>query len=251
MPRRSDKKDAAREEYLRSMREDGAVNLAALAEDIGVNYDTVRRWKSKEKWDELEVPPKKKRGGQPGNQNAEGNPGGGAPPRNKNAQKHGGYAAVFFDQLTDDEKFIMNKTPKTAVKALREELGILKVQEKRILSQITALENADQDELYISTLLDMRVPGKVNGAKQDGANQNMGMYSKESAFTRKMHLQEALNKVEGRIATIIGKLQQAEETEARMKLERERIEFAKARAIGAFDVPDETEEDADNDPLHK
>ena len=73
----------------------------------------------------------------------------------------------------------------------------------------------------------MRVPGKVNGAKQDGANQNMGMYSKESAFTRKMHLQEALNKVEGRIATIIGKLQQAEETEARMKLERERIEFAK------------------------
>lgn len=68
----------------------------------------------------------------------------------------------------------------------------------------------------------MRVPGKVNGTKQDGANQNMGMYSKESAFTRKMHLQEALNKVEGRIATIIGKLQQAEETEARMKLERER-----------------------------
>ena len=51
MPRRSDKKDAAREEYLRRMREDGAVNLAALAEDIGVNYDTVRRWKSKEKWD--------------------------------------------------------------------------------------------------------------------------------------------------------------------------------------------------------
>lgn len=251
MPRRSDKKDAAREEYLRRMREDGAVNLAALAEDIGVNYDTVRRWKSKEKWDELEVPPKKKRGGQPGNQNAEGNPGGGAQPRNKNAQKHGGYAAVFFDQLTDDEKFIMDKTPKTAVKALREELGILKVQEKRILSQITVLESTDQDELYISTLLDMRVPGKVNGTKQDGANQNMGMYSKESAFTRKMHLQEALNKVEGRIATIIGKLQQAEETEARMKLERERIEFAKARAIGAFDVPDETEEDADNDPLHK
>ena len=155
------------------------------------------------------------------------------------------------DQLTDDEKFIMDKTPKTAVKALREELGILKVQEKRILSQITVLESTDQDELYISTLLDMRVPGKVNGTKQDGANQNMGMYSKESAFTRKMHLQEALNKVEGRIATIIGKLQQAEETEARMKLERERIEFAKARAIGAFDVPDETEEDADNDPLHK
>lgn len=251
MPRRSDKKDAAREEYLRRMREDGAVNLAALAEDIGVNYDTVRRWKSKEKWDELEVPPKKKRGGQLGNQNAEGNPGGGAPPRNKNAQKHGGYAAVFFDQLTDDEKFIMDKTPKTAVKALREELGILKVQEKRILDQITALETADQDELYISTLMDMRAPGMVDGQKQDGARQNIGMYSKESAFTRKMHLQEALNKVQGRIATIIGKIQQAEETQTRVELERERLELMRLRATGVVNVPDDEEGDADNDPLHE
>lgn len=59
MPRRSDKKDAAREEYLRRMREDGAVNLAALAEDVGVNYDTVRRWKSKEKWTSWKCRPKR------------------------------------------------------------------------------------------------------------------------------------------------------------------------------------------------
>lgn len=176
---------------------------------------------------------------------------GGAPPRNQNARTHGGYAAVFFDQLTDDELLIMDKTPKFAVKALREELGLLKVQEKRILDQIIALEDADPDELYLSTLLDMRVPGKAGTEKKDGAQQNMGMYSKESAFTRKMHLQEALNKIQGRIATIIGKIQQAEENDARMKLEREKLELLRLRATGRVEIKDDDKEDEDDDALHE
>ena len=67
--------------------------------------------------------------------------------------------------------------------------------------------------------------------------------------TRKMHLQEALNKIQGRIATIIGKIQQAEENDARMKLEREKLELLRLRATGRVEVPDE--EDAADDPLHK
>jgi hypothetical protein len=97
----------------------------------------------------------------------------------------------------------------------------------------------------------MRVPGKVEGEKRDGAQQNMGMYSKESAFTRKMHLQEALNKIQGRIATVIGKIQQAEENEARIKLERERLELLRLRATGRVEVEDDDEEGADDDSLHK
>ncbi len=155
-----------------------------------------------------------------------------------------------FDQLTDDELLIMDKTPKFAVKALREELGLLKVQEKRILDQIIALEDADPDELYLSTLLDMRVPGKAGTEKKDGAQQNMGMYSKESAFTRKMHLQEALNKIQGRIATIIGKIQQAEENDARMKLEREKLELLRLRATGRVEIKDDDKEDEDDDAFY-
>lgn len=146
MPRRSDKRDAAREAYLSRRRDGKEVSLQELAEELGVKYDTLRRWKSADKWDEMKPPPKRARGGQPKNKNAMGNTGG-APPRNQNARTHGGYAAVFFDQLTDDEVLIMDKTPKSAVEALREELGILKVQEKRILDQITTLENADPEEL--------------------------------------------------------------------------------------------------------
>lgn len=250
MPRRSDKRDAAREAYLSRRRDGKEVNLQELAEELGVKYDTLRRWKSADKWDEVEPPPKRARGGQPKNKNAVGNTGG-APPRNKNARTHGGYAAVFFDQLTDNELLIMDKTPKSAVKALREELGLLKVQEKRILDQIIALEDADPDELYLSTLLDMRVPGKAGTEKKDGAQQNMGMYSKESAFTRKMHLQEALNKIQGRIATIIGKIQQAEENDARMKLEREKLELLRLRATGRVEIKDDDKEEEDDDALHE
>lgn len=250
MPRRSDKRDAAREAYLSRRRDGEEINLQRLAEELGVKYDTLRRWKSADKWDEAQPPPKRTRGGQPKNKNAVSNTGG-APPRNQNARTHGGYAAVFFDQLTDDELFIMEKTPKSAVEALQEELGLLKVQEKRILDQIILLEDSDPEELYTSTLLDMRVPGKVEGEKRDGAQQNMGMYSKESAFTRKMHLQEALNKIQGRIATVIGKIQQAEENEARIKLERERLELLRLRATGRVEVEDDDEEGADDDSLHK
>lgn len=250
MPGRSDKRDAAREMYVNHRRAGEKINLRDLAQQMGVNYDTLRRWKSADRWEEEAFPPKRKRGGQPKNKNAVGNTGG-APLRNQNARTHGGYTSVFFEQLTEDERLIIESPPASAVEALREELGLLKIQEKRILDQIAVLEEASPDELYISTLLDMRVPGKVEGEKKDGATQNMGMYTKESAFTRKMHLQEALNKVQGRIATIIGKLQQAEETRARIEIERQRLELMRLRAVGAVNVPDDTEDSAGDDALYK
>lgn len=65
MPRRSDKRDAAREAYLSRRRDGEEVNLQRLAEELGVKYDTLRRWKSADKWDEAQPPPKRTRGGQP------------------------------------------------------------------------------------------------------------------------------------------------------------------------------------------
>ena len=66
-----------------------------------------------------------------------------------------------------------------------------------------------------------------------------------------MHLQEALNKIQGRIATIIGKIQQAEENDARMKLEREKLELLRLRATGRVEIKDDDKEDEDDDALHE
>ena len=86
--------------------------------------------------------------------------------------------------------------------------------------------------------MDMRVPGGRGKDKRDGALQSMGMYSKDSAFSRVLKLQEALYKVQGRIAKIADSLRALEESEKRMTLEREKLELLRMRATGTVDVPD-------------
>jgi len=70
MPKRSEKRDAAKAEYLARKGRGELVDLRELAEGLGVNYQTLRNWKSADEWEKAE--PKKKRGGQPGNRNSTG-----------------------------------------------------------------------------------------------------------------------------------------------------------------------------------
>lgn len=99
MPKRSEKRDTAKAEYIAKKKKGEEVSLRALAGELGVSYQTLRNWKAADRWEE--ALPKKKRGGQPGNQNSKGkrNAAGshdGAPPGNKNAEKDGAYSTVFL-----------------------------------------------------------------------------------------------------------------------------------------------------------
>lgn len=235
MPKRSDKRDTAKAEYIARKSKGEKVNLRELAERMGVNYRTLRGWKSADAW-EAELP-KKRRGGQPGNRNSAGkkNAAGshrGAPPRNKNAEKDGAYSAIFFDMLTDSERELLEQTPLGSKAALEHEMQILKLREHKILSKISEYENAPEDSFYTSSVLDMRTP--KSGV--DGAEQSIGMYTKDSAFARALKLQEALYKVQGRIAKIADSLRTLEEHEKRMELETQRLEILRMRATGAVDV---------------
>lgn len=234
MPKRSEKRSTAKAEYIARRVKGEKVNLRELAEQIGITYQTLRNWKAADKWDD-DLPPKR-RGGQPGNQNSKGhkNAAGsheGAPPRNKNAEKHGAYSSVFFDMLSDSEKELLEKVPLGCRDALENEMQILKIREHRILEKIAEYEAAPEDALYISGVLDMRRPKKG----QDGAIQDMGMYTKDSAFSRVLKLQEALYKVQGRIAKIADSLRALEENERRMELEQQRLEILRIRAVGVVD----------------
>lgn len=76
--------------------------LVEIASQLNLPEGTVRRWKCTHKWDNERSDKKanvrkRKRGGQPGNKNAIGNDGG-APKRNKNAEKYG-----FFSKYLPDE----------------------------------------------------------------------------------------------------------------------------------------------------
>ena len=81
--------------------------------------------------------------------------------------------------------------------AVIHEMRLLKVREHRIMSKIAVYEAEPEDTLHLSSVLDMREPAGRGDKKQDGARQQMGMYTKDSAFNRVMKLQEALYKVQG------------------------------------------------------
>lgn len=124
-----------------------------IAEKLGVPESTVKSWatrywkKGKAASDKGATKRKKDapsdatsanpkhRGGQPGNVNSVGNKGG-APPGNQNALKHGGYSAILFDTLDDEEKQLIELMPSNEEQMLIEEIQILTIRERRILKRI-------------------------------------------------------------------------------------------------------------------
>ena len=203
MPARNSQRDTAKAEYIKRRRAGEKINLKEFADWVGVPY---------------------------GNH-------GGAPRENKNAEKDGAYSAVFFDKLSDEEKEWLDNLPTGAKENTLLELRVLRYRQKKILAALEKYSECADDDLYIATLTDMRRPGKSEGGKRtDGAEQKMGLYNKDSAFTRREKLQEALYKVSGRIATLIGQLRQGEEFEKRYDLEVQRLDIAKIRATGVADM---------------
>ena len=98
MPRKAD----VRVEQAHEMYQQGA-KLVEIANQLGLPEGTIRSWKNRQKWDcnvangkKCNVA-KRKRGGQPGNHNAEG---AGAPLKNHNAEKHG-----LFRKYLPEETF--------------------------------------------------------------------------------------------------------------------------------------------------
>lgn len=223
MPKRSEKRDKAKAAYVAQRSQGVKVSLKELAESLGVDYQTLRNWKTTDQWEK--ALPKRKRGAQPGNKNSKGKKNAkgshkGAPAGNKNAEKDGAYSAVFFDTLTDDERRDLERVPLEAEAALEQEMKILKYREAKILAKIDEYEKMDPEELFINTA--------VWG--------DMEMQNRDSAFARVLKLQEALYKVQGRIARVADSLRAIAENKERLGLERQRLDIMRLRATGVVDV---------------
>lgn len=234
MPKGGGKIDTAKAEYIERRAKGEKVNLRELAERMGLSYSYVRNRKRADKWDEA-VPPKK-RGGQPGNKNSKGkkNAAGshkGAPTGNKNAEKDGAYSAVLLDALTDEERELVEKTPLEVRAALEDEMKVLKFRERKILSKIADYEAAEEGTVYLSATTEIKGQKKTT------------MRFSDSAFKRVQSLQEALYKVQGRIAKVTDSLRVLEESATRFELERQRLEILRIRAANGTEVPDAEPDD--------
>jgi len=95
--------ELAYEDYRKGMK------YKEIAEKYGVTLNTVKSWKTRYKWSKdpkkgMHTKTKKvctQKGGQPGNRNAAGNSGGAAPPKNKNAEKHGFYSKWLPEETNE------------------------------------------------------------------------------------------------------------------------------------------------------
>ena len=217
MAKRSGERDAARAEYVARRERGEEVNLRQFAEERGIKYDTLRRWKSADRWEEQIT---KKRGAQPGNKNAKGNPGGGAPAGNSNAEKEGAYSAIFYENLSPAEKQIVENAPTNSTALTSHEIGILLLREKYIIDKISEYRALPPDT----------------------------MYNKETPDQRITQLQEALNKIHGRILTAAAQMQKNEMDALRLELEKQRLEIMRMRATG--EISDGKEDDED-DAVHE
>lgn len=119
VPRKPD----SRIEQAKVMFLDG-MKLVEIASQLELPEGTVRRWKSTHNWDNERSEKKserseKRKGGQPGNRNAEGH-GGTGPPRNHNAEKHG----LFRKWLPEETFSIIQEMPKEPLDVLWDQIQI-------------------------------------------------------------------------------------------------------------------------------
>lgn len=67
---------------------------------------------------------------------------GGAPPNNKNSEKHGGYSKVYWDVFDEEEKKIAMTLNTDEEEQLEEQLILYTIRERRILKAIKAIKDS-------------------------------------------------------------------------------------------------------------
>lgn len=124
-----------------------------IAEKYGVSLSAVKSWATRD-WKLRKVATGKKKSCNPkgrsarskaqlGNQHAVGH---GAPLRNKNNLKHGLYAGVYWDVLSDEEKAMLEDMNfSNEEEQIREQIAMLSVREHRLMNDLNRMRRVGQD----------------------------------------------------------------------------------------------------------
>lgn len=250
MPRKKDeKRGKAKRIFLES---DGMARNIEIAGMLGVDSVKIAKWKCMDKWKEALENKPKKQGAQKGNQNAKGH---GAPRRNKNAQTHGAYSTVYFDELTEEEKELIESVTLNTSENMLRELQTLIAKENDLKKRTAELNRKDTGELFVDRVVEMRTPkkaednepyGTYTGENTEGSKLSLDVAMettiKSSAFEREMKLEAELNKVHGRIIKLLDSIKSYELEQRRISLEERRYALMKQKVSGVYDVDPETGE---------
>ena len=218
--------EQARELYAKGLK------LIEIAGTLGVPEGTVRSWKNRYDWDNATLQKNKrnvakKKGGQPGNKNAEGH-GGTGPPGNKNAVKTGEFEALFFDCLEPDEQQLVQKVQPNKEQLLLQEIQLLTVRERRMLKRIEMLRNVEQSAANENTEPEEQVPAgmSVTGYRS-GIEKGKPTVLKEyeGILGQIQSIEDALTRVQARRQRSIEALHKFGYDDARLELAAMQLEF--------------------------
>ena len=186
-----------------------------IAEKLGVSESAVknwanRYWKNKKAASlattkDAATPHAKSRGAPRGNVNAVGNKGG-APPRNQNAFKHGGYAAILFEQLDGQEQALIEQMTTDEEQMLIDEINLLTVRERRFMQRIQQAQESplgaagsvriehkrEFDTPEDEALYHERIQEKIDEGKQLPGREYTTHTTTEASYSIVLKLEEAL-----------------------------------------------------------
>ncbi len=145
-----------------------------LSEKTGISVNTIKSWIKRDKAKKTEdksgapgkdkgAPAKRKKGAPVGNKNAEG---AGAPGGNQNALKHGGYAAVYWSALSDEEKEMIADAPTDEEALLIEQIQLFTVRERRLMLAIKKYTEAKGGQ-YISGVISFEDKRKFSSQEEE------------------------------------------------------------------------------------
>lgn len=216
--RRRPERKKALELYIKQK---GQISPCEIADKLSISSGQVRKWKCMDKWDEELKKPR--RGGQPGNKNATGH---GAPHGNVNAETHGAYTVPRIEKWSTDRRVWLDSLTLNFGDNALDQYKRLKAKELDLEQRIFALDQEDEDTPHIDRLMTMEMP--------DGGR--MKYRTESTAFSRRMQLEAELNRVHGRILKLLDSMRNAEMERQRIRIEREKLQFSKQRALGIFNV---------------
>ena len=205
------------------------MKLVEIASQLNLPEGTVRSWKNRYKWDcnvakEKRNVAKRKKGGQPGNQNATG------PPENKNAVKTGEFETLFFDCLEPDEQKLIQTVQPDKEQLLLQEIQLLTVRERRMLKRIESLkllEQASNLEEVQEDELEKAPPGmsvtKYKSGMEKGKPTLLREY--EGILGQIQSIEDALTRVQARRQRAIEALHKFGYDDAHLELETMKFEL--------------------------
>ena len=200
----------------------GKKTARELAAEFGVSEAMIRKWKSEDHW-----VLKKKRGGQPGNQNGKGKnlgnqnaKGHGGVQGNRNAQTHGAYAKPDTEVFTAGE--ISQVDLLKAQNALLGELMERKIYLRHRLEDLQQQEQEDPDRKILTGGID----GKNAIAYWDTPGKQRQVVELE------------YNRVVGKIQKIFDQVQVRESLNVHREISLKNLSLQREKAMGIFETED-------------